>query len=62
MSNKIIALESEIMQAELKLETLSKENFDVKKKHESSKSKSAEVCTFLKVYFPDGSRIKINGK
>ena len=32
MSNKIIALESEIMQAELKMDSISKENFDYKKK------------------------------
>ncbi len=43
MSNKIMALESEIMQAELKMETLSKENFDFKKKNETFKSKSVEV-------------------
>ena len=43
LTNKILALESEIMQMELKSNALSKENFEIKKKWGALEDKNSTV-------------------
>ncbi len=47
LTNKILALESEIMQMELKSNALSKENFEIKKKWGALEDKNSTVPNLL---------------